>query len=126
MNDELSPFIDAVYRERYSLISNNCIHKSLRIKAKAEELGRGADLICCLTILPIKKFHNFPIVFPHVYTKIDGRKVDVALDPKTEEVFCKNDDQKQVMPVNISKMRRILCRRVSPRGHLSREVEEDL
>lgn len=113
MIDELSFFIEAVYKERYSLISNNCIHKSLRIKTKAEELGRRADLICCLSILPIKKFHNFPIVFPHVYTKIGGRTVDVALDPKSEEVFCKNDEQKRVMPVNISRMRRIICREAS-------------
>jgi len=113
MADELSSFIDTVYRESYSLISNNCIHKSLMIKAKAEELGRGGDLICCLAILPIKKFHNFPIVIPHVYTEIDGRKVDVALDPKTEEVYCKNDGQKLIMPVNISRMRRIICREAS-------------
>jgi hypothetical protein len=110
MTDELSSFIDTVYRERYSLISNNCIHKSLRIKAKAEEIGRGGDLICCLSILPIKKFHNFLIVIPHIYTKIDGRKVDVALDPKTEELYCKNDEQKLIMPVNISRMRRIIGR----------------
>jgi hypothetical protein len=110
MTDELSSFIDTVYRERYSLISNNCVHKSLRIKAKAEEMGRGVDLICCLSILTIKKFHNFPIVFPHIYPEIDGRKVDVALDPKTEELYCKNDEQKLIMQVNISRMRRIFCR----------------
>lgn len=110
MADKLSSFIDTVYRESYSLISNNCIHKSLRIKAKAEELGRAADLVCCLSILPIKKFHNFPIAIPHIYTKIDGRKVDVALDPKTEEVYCQNDEQKLIMPVNISRMVRIICR----------------
>jgi len=113
MTDELSSFIDAVYREHYSLISNNCIHKSLRIKTKAEKLGKRADLVCCLSILPIKKFHNFPFVFPHVYTRIDGRKVDVALDPGHEKIYCKNDEQKLIMPVNISRMRRIICREAS-------------
>jgi len=113
MTDELSSFIDAVYREPYSLFSNNCINKSLRIKAKAEELGRAGDLICCLSILPIKKFHNFPIIIPHVYTRIDGRKVDVALDPGHEKIYCKNDEQKLIMPVNISRMRRIICREAS-------------
>lgn len=127
MNDELSSFIDAVYKEPYSLILNNCIHKSLRIKAKAEELGKGGDLLCCMAIMPVKKWHNFPlIIIPHVYTEIDGERIDVALDPECEESYCKNSEVKVVMPVNISKIRRILCRRVSPRGHLSREVEEDL
>ena len=113
MMNELSSFIDEVYREPYSLFSNNCINKSLRIKAKAEELGMAGDLILCLSILPIKKFHNFPIIIPHIYTEIDGRKVDVALDPETEEVYCQNDEQKLIMPVNISRMRRIICREAS-------------
>ncbi|GAJ11433.1 unnamed protein product, partial [marine sediment metagenome] len=33
MNEELSAFIDGVYKEPYSLIFNNCIDKSLRIMA---------------------------------------------------------------------------------------------
>jgi hypothetical protein len=48
MTEELSSFIDTVYRGSYSFINNNCIHKSLRIKAKAEEMGGAGDLICYL------------------------------------------------------------------------------
>ena len=126
MSNELSSFIDSVYRESYSLIGNNCVNKSVRIKAKAEELGKRADLICCISIVPIKKWHNFPTINPHVYTEIEGEKVDVSLDPRHEEMYCKNSEKKLIMPVNISKIRRILCREASPRRHLSREVEEDL
>lgn len=113
MADELLSFIGTVHREGFSLIGNNCIHKSLRIKAKAEEMGGEADLICCLAIVPIKKFYNFPIAIPHVYTLIEGRKVDVALDPQSEGIYCKNDELKLVVPVNISRMRRIVCREAS-------------
>ena len=127
MNDELSSLIDAVYKEPYSLIRNNCIHKSLRIKAKAEEVGKRADLLCCMAIMPAKKWHNFPIVIiPHVYTEIDGEGTDVSLDPESEKSYCKNSEVKLVMSVNISKIKRILCRGVSPKSHLSRAVEEDL
>jgi len=121
MNDELSSFIDAVYREPYSLLSNNCIHKSLRIKAKAKELGKGADLICCISIVPIKKWHNLPTINPHVYIEVEGEKIDVSLDPRREEIYCKNSEKKLIMPVNISKIRRILCQGANPRGHLSGE-----
>lgn len=114
MNDELSSFIDAVYKEPYSLFGNNCIHKSLRIKAKAEELEKGVDLLCCMAIMPVKKWHNFPLIIPHVYTEIEGEKIDVSLDPGQEESYCKNSEVKVVMPVNISKIRRILCRGASP------------
>ena len=121
MGDELSFFIDSVHRERYSLIGNNCINKSLRIKAKAEELGKRADLICCISIVPIKKWHYFPTINPHVYTEIEGKKVDVSLDPGHEELYCKNSEKKLIMPVNISKIRRTFCRRANP-CHSSGEV----
>ena len=39
MVNELLSFIDEVYREPYFLFGNNCIRKSLKIKARAEELG---------------------------------------------------------------------------------------
>ena len=126
MSDELSFLIDSVYRERYSLIGNNCINKSLRIKARAEELGKRADLICCISIVPIKKWHNFPTINPHVYTEIEGEKVDVSLDPGHEEIYCKNSEKKLIMPVNISKIRRILCRRANPGSYIRGRVEEDL
>jgi hypothetical protein len=122
MNDELSVFIDSVYKQPYSLARNNCINKSLRIRAKAEELGIKADLICCIAIVPVKKRHNIRIAGPHVYTEIEGKRVDVAHDPRREELWCNNSEIKVVMPVNISKIRRAFCRRASLRSQLLREV----
>jgi len=114
--NELSSFIDEVYREPYSLSRNNCIRKSLKIKAKAEELGKRADVICCISIVPIKKWHNFPTINLHVYIEIDGKKIDVSLDPGHEERYCQNSDKKLIMPVNISRLRRILGKRASLRS----------
>ena len=111
--NELSSFIDEVYKEPYSLLSNNCISKSLKIKARSEELGKRADLICCISIVPIKKWHNLPTINFHVYIEIDGKKIDVSLDPGHEEIYCKNSEKKLIMPVNISKLRRILIRKAS-------------
>jgi len=102
MTNELISFIDAVYRERYSLFSNNCINKSLRIKAKAEELGKKADLICCISIVPIMKWHNLPTINPRMYTEVEGKKIDVSLDPGHERIYCKNSENKLIIPVNIS------------------------
>jgi len=121
MNDELSAFIDAVYRQPYSLFRNNCINKSLRIKAKAEKLGMRADLICCIAIVPVKKWRNVRLASPHVYTEIEGERVDVAHDPRREEIYCKNSDLKVVVPVNISKIRRAFCHRASLRRRLLKE-----
>ena len=121
MNDQLSAFIDAVYREPYSLVRNNCINKSLRIKAKAEGLGMRADLIGCIAMVRVKKWHNLLIISPHFYTEIERERVDVAHDPRREELWCKNSEIKVVMPVNISKMRRAFCRRAGLRSQPLKE-----
>ncbi len=112
--DELSSFIDTVYREPYSLLGNNCIKKSLKIRAKSKEMGKRADIVCCISIVPIKKWHNLLTVNPHVYTEIDGGKVDVSLDPGHEEMYCKNSEKKLVMRVNISRIGRTLGRTFGP------------
>ena len=120
MNEELSAFIDEVYKEPYSLVFNNCIDKSLRIMAKAESLGMRTDLIGCIAVLKAKRYRNLPVVSPHFYAEIDGKKVDVALDPVREEIYCKNSEVGIVMPVNISEMGRAFFRRVGFTGCLLR------
>ncbi len=107
MRDELLSFIDKVYREPYRF-RNNCIHKSLKIKARAEKLEEEADLILCLDISRIRKLHNFPIISPHVFLKINGEKIDVAFDPSLEGKVCRNGEKKILMPLNISRIGRAL------------------
>jgi hypothetical protein len=104
--DELSSFIDEVYREPYFLLGNNCIRKSLKIKARAEELGKRADLITCISIVPVKAWHNFPTVNFHMYVEIEGKKVDVSLDPVHEARYCRNSEKKILLPINVSKLGR--------------------
>jgi len=122
MTDELYTFIDAVYRERYSYFGNNCINKSLRIKAKAEELGRNADMIFCFSIVPIQKWHGFPVISPHVYTVIDGEMVDVSLDPEHEAMYCKNSEKKLIMPVKIPDMGKIRRKSAVPKRRLAKKI----
>ena len=125
MMNELLSFIDEVYREPYSLFTNNCLHKSLRIKARAKALGKRADLISCISIVPVKKRRNFPLISPHFYTMIEGSKVDVSLDPGHEEKYCPNSQKKIILPVNISRLGRVLSLRVKPRSHLKKERLEE-
>ncbi len=126
--DELSSFIDEVYREPYSLFGNNCIKKSLKIKAKAEELGKQADLICCISIVPIKKWHNLPTINPHVYIDIEGKRIDVSLDPGHERIYCKNSEKKIILPVNVSKLGRTIWGRAgfSTSGYVNKMYRPDV
>ena len=101
---EMKRFIEVVYREPYSLISNNCIHKSVRIARKARQLGKGARLIACLSIVPMKILKGFPAIQPHMYVEVEGERVDVSLDPHHEEKYCKNREKIIVLPVKLPKM----------------------
>ncbi|MFC1958373.1 hypothetical protein ACFLV6_00400 [Chloroflexota bacterium] len=123
--NELSSFIDAVYREPYSLLRNNCIKKSLKIKTKAEELEKRADLICCVSIVPMKKWHNLPTVNPHVYTEIEGKKIDVSLDPGHENIYCKNSEKRLILPVNISRLRKTLSKGASHKSFVGVRFGEE-
>ncbi|MFC2055956.1 hypothetical protein ACFLTO_00060 [Chloroflexota bacterium] len=66
----------------------------MKIEAKAEEPGKWAGLIFCISIASIKKWHNLPGINPHVYTDIEGKKIGVSLDPGHEKIYCKNSEKK--------------------------------
>ncbi len=83
---EMKRFIEEVYREPYSLISNNCIHKSVKITKRVRELGRDAHLVACWFIVPLKILGGFPTIQPHMYVEVEGKRVDVSLDPRREEI----------------------------------------
>lgn len=108
---ELLSFIDAIYREPYSLLKNNCIHKSLKIRNRARERGKQVDIIVCISVVTMKWLHGLPVPNPHMYTLIDGVKVDVSLDPGHELRYCRNQEKKLVFPVNVSRISRLIRRR---------------
>lgn len=121
---ELSSFINTIYREPYSLIHNNCLHKSLRIREKAKERGKQTDLVFCISVVPIKRLHNFPTVNLHMYALIDGEKVDVSLDPGHEARYCRNSEKSLLFPVNISKMGRSI-RRITGFKRFQRDLDRN-
>ena len=107
MVDELTGFINRVYHEPYSLVTNNCIRKTLRIRAEAKRLGKKTDLVLCLLLFRIKSLHNLPVLTPHLYLVIEGKKVDVPLSPLQERKICKNIEVKPLVKVNLSKLKRV-------------------
>jgi hypothetical protein len=106
VDKEMLSFVDAVYHEQYSLIAHNCIHKSIKIQKKAQETGKQADLIACISVVRMKILRNLPVVSPHMYAIIDGEKVDVSLDPGHEARYCLNSAKRLLFPVNISRIGR--------------------
>ncbi len=108
MDENLSVFIKRVNHEPYSLVTNNCIVKTLRIRAEAFRLGKQADLVFCLLFFRIKCLADLPVVSPHIYLIIEGKKVDVPLSPSQERKICKNIEVKPFLKVNLSKVKRLI------------------
>ena len=100
---EMKRFIEGVYREPYSFVSNNCIHKSIKIARKARQLGKDARLVASWSIVPKKILRGFPTIQPHMYVELDGERVDVSLDPHHEEIYCKNREKVIVLPIKLPK-----------------------
>ena len=99
---EMQQFIDEVYHQHYSLLRNNCFHKSIRIIRKARKLGFRANLV--VEPISITPRHTFPYIariLPHCFVRLEGQKVDVALDPATERVWCKNNEILSFAPINL-------------------------
>ena len=101
MDKKLKIFVGKTYREPYNLFTNNCLHKSIRIINKAGELGLRADLIFCGSIVTVRKWHGFKFPGVHFYAVVEGKKVDVALDPEREREYCRNEELILFLPINI-------------------------
>lgn len=103
--NELGKFIEQVHTEPFNILSNNCIHKHTRIVRKAKELGHDASLMGCISVIPIRPAAGIPLIGPHFYAKVDGKTVDVSMEPDLEKVMWKNEDIFRLFPINVSKLR---------------------
>lgn len=103
--DELGKYIDEVHNEPFNILSNNCIHKHTRIVRKARELGHEASMMGCISIIPLRPVAGFPLIGPHFYAEVDGKEVDVSMEPALEQAMWKNEDIFRILPVNVSKLR---------------------
>lgn len=103
--NELKEFIEEVHEEPFNILSNNCIHKHIRIINKARDLGHDASLIGCISIIPIRPIAGFLLIGPHFYAEIDGKTVDVSMQPALEQAIGKNEDIVRLAPVNISNLK---------------------
>lgn len=101
----MEQFIEEVYHEPYTLLTNNCFHKSLKIVRKARELGKDAHLVICGSIENERILDGLPpVVQPHAYAEIEGERVDVTYDPDTEKILCSNTERTTVLPIRLPKV----------------------
>jgi len=86
-------YIARIYRQPF-YPSGVCLGKSIRIVKAARRLGHTAKLMVCISRPRRSAFFGLPGYFVHFYVLVDGEKIDVAFDPKTEKRRMKNEDVK--------------------------------
>ncbi len=101
MGEEIVEYIVRIHNEPYNFFLNSCIHKSVRIYRKAAGLNTNAQLYLCIAVNP-KWRGPAPKVSPHVYSVVDGERIEVSLSPEQEQEYWKNSDVKTYWPVRIA------------------------
>ena len=97
---ELEQYIERIHNQPYNLFCNNCYHKAIRIHKFAKKGGIYSELIHCIVGIPRVRWY-FPPFFIHMYTLIEGKKVDVTLSPEQEKKYFPNEAYKVYLPVRV-------------------------
>jgi len=100
-NPEMAEFIEETYHQPYSVLSNNCVHKSVRIAGKAKELRKDARLVVCCSVEHWDFLGGAMAPGPHMYVLVEGKRVDVASDPETEKEHRPNSERIILFPVKL-------------------------
>ena len=95
-NNEFEEYIEKIHIEPYSLITNNCYHKSWKVIKESLRRGKDADLITCPSRFPV------PPIIPHFYAKVNEKIVDVAFNPELERIFGKGRAKPYFLPFNLT------------------------
>ena len=77
-----------IRKRPYSFISDNCLIKSVGFARRCTEMGVEAKVVACLALfhlcVPVAHF-RVPIVGPHFYAEVLGKRYEVSREPEVEE-----------------------------------------
>ena len=77
-----------IRKRPYSFISNNCLIKSVEFARRCTGMGVEAEVVPCLAWsyrrVPIVGL-KVPIVGPHFYTEVLGKRYEVSREPEDEK-----------------------------------------
>ena len=76
-----------IRKRPYSIISNNCLIKSVEFARRCTRMGVEAKVVPCLAFshrrIPIVGF-KVPIAGPHFYAEVLGKRYEVSREPNDE------------------------------------------
>jgi len=79
---------DRIRKRPYSLISDNCLIKSVGFTRRCTDMGVEAKVVACLAFshkhVPLAHF-SVPVVHPHFYAEVLGKRYEVSREPNGEK-----------------------------------------
>jgi len=76
-----------IRKRPYSLVSDNCLVKSVGFARRCTKMGVEAKVVPCLALfylrVPVVGF-KVPIAGPHFYAEVLGKRYEVSRDPNGE------------------------------------------
>jgi len=77
-----------IRRRPYSLLSDNCLIKSVGFARRCTRMGVEAKVVACLAFshkrTPLAHF-RVPVVHPHFYAEVLGKRYEVSYEPDGEK-----------------------------------------
>jgi len=81
---------DRIRKRPYSLVSDNCLIKSVEFARRCTKMGVEAKVVPCLALshkrVPLAHFW-VPVVHPHFYAEVLGKRYEVSREPEVETRF---------------------------------------
>jgi hypothetical protein len=79
-----------IRKRPYSIISDNCLIKSVGFARHCTKMGVEAKVVTCLALshkrVPLAHFW-VPVVHPHFYAEVLGKRYEVSREPRDEKRF---------------------------------------
>ncbi len=91
----IEQFTDALRREPYSLLTNDCITKSARLKRIYRSNGVAAKVVICIGMARARWFgRRLTIPVIHGWTEVEGRRIETSRPLGTSGIW-------DIVPVNV-------------------------
>ncbi len=78
--EKVEEIAQQLQREPYSLLTNDCLMKSLKLRRQCETLGIRAKVVACIGIVRAKVFRLWWMTIPvvHGWVEVNGQRIEVS------------------------------------------------
>ena len=99
---------DRIRKRPFSIISNNCMIKSVEFTRRCNKMGAAAKVVACLALSHkrvLLTHFRVPIVGLHFYAEVLGKRYEVSREPNDEKCFRIAGDSKTKVLAKLGRLK---------------------